>query len=244
MDTLEEPIEPAGSDDVTSSPDTSMAETQSFESPESFDGGDGAEKGSQEVLLAGKYKSPEELEKGYKELEGKLGTFGQKAAIADMIQEQYGLTPEQFKAAIAEEKRQKEEALYQENPGAYAVQKVQALEQQLAYREEEAKLNDFIRENPDAAPFKDKIFDLGLNLYNGETREEKSFEEIYQDYFAQARANGQTDAYKKIDAKQRTQTTGTQSAPAKKFTEADLENMSSKEMEALLPFADVSHRPY
>ena len=98
MDTIEEPVEPAGSDDVTSSPDTSVADTQPSETSENVDGATDVDGGTPEVLLAGKYKSPEDLEKAYKELEGKLGTLGQKASVADLIQEKYGMTPDQFQA--------------------------------------------------------------------------------------------------------------------------------------------------
>lgn len=239
MDTIEEPMEPAGSDDVTSSPDTSLADTQPLEATENVDGGTGAEEGASETLLAGKYKSPEDLEKAYKELEGKLGTLGQKASVADLIQEKYGMTPDQLRQTIEQQEQAQMEQQYRDNPGAFAVQKVQELEARLALRDEERELDSFLQKNPEYAPQRDKILKLGLNL-----EKDKPYEDIAREYFGETRAQGQQDAYKKIDAKVRTQATGTQSAPAKKFTEADYENMSAAEMEAILPHADTSYRHY
>ena len=239
MDTLEEPIEPAGSDDVTSSPDTSVAETQPSEPSENVDGGTEANEGAPESLLAGKYKSPEDLEKAYKDLESKLGTLGQRAKVADMIQEKYGKTPEQFLETIAAEEQALLEQEYATNPGGAALREVQNLKQQLALRDEEKELDSFLSKNPEYAPQRDKILKLGLNL-----EKDKTYEEIASEYFGSTRAQGQQDAYKKIDAKKKTQTTGTQSAPSKRFSEADLQGMTSAEMEALLPHADTSHRPY
>ena len=239
MDTLEEPIEPAGSDDVTSSPDTSVAETQPSEPSENVDGGTEANEGAPESLLAGKYKSPEELEKAYKDLESKLGTLGQRAKVADLIQEKYGMTPDQFQATLDAEEQAHLEQEYATNPGGAALREVQNLKQQLALRDEEKELDSFLSKNPEYAPQRDKILKLGLNL-----EKDKTYEEIASEYFGSTRAQGQQDAYKKIDAKKKTQTTGTQSAPSKRFSEADLQGMTAAEMEALLPHADTSHRPY
>jgi hypothetical protein len=244
MDTLEQELEPAGSDDVTSSPDTSVTETQTVDPSVTTDDGTPGNTEAPEVKYAGKYTSPEELEKGYKELESKLGTVGPKAAIADLIQEQYGMTPEQFRAVLAQEKQQKDQALYQANPGAFAVQKVQDLENRLAYTEEKGKLDAFVTANPEYAPFKDQIFDLGLHLYNGEVREDKSYEQIAKEMFGEAMAKGQQGAYKKIETKKMTQPTSTQSQPAKRLSEQDFDNMSAAEMEKVLPWADTSYRPY
>lgn len=238
MDTIEEQ-EPAGSDDVTSSPDTSLNDTQPSEAPESVDGGTGVEEGAPKAKFAGKYDSPEELEKAYLEAQRKISETGQKARVADLIQEKYGMTPEEFQATIEAEEQARLEQEYRTNPAGAALREAQAVKQELALMKEERELDSFIQANPEYAAQRDKILKLGLNLERG-----KSYEEIAKEYFGEVRAQGQQDAYKKIDAKVRTQTTGTQSAPQKKFTEADLENMSSKELEAILPHADVSHRPY
>ncbi len=70
----------------------------------------------------------------------------------------------------------------------------------------------------------------------------KSYADIAKEYFGETRAQGQQDAYKKIDQKQKTQATGVLSTPAKKFTEDDMANMTAAEMEAILPKADISNR--
>ena len=239
MDTLET-TEPAGSDDVTSSPDTSFSgETQTVEPEMTVDGGNEGEAGATETLLAGKYKSPEELEKAYKELEGKLGTLGQKASVADIIQERYGVTPDELREAIESQERARMEQQYRENPGAFAVQKVQELEQKLALQEEEKRLDSFLAQNQEYAPFRDLILKLALNLERN-----KGYEEIAKEYFGQARAQGQTDAYKKIEVKKNTQATGVSSVPKKALSQEDLKNLSVAELEAILPHADISHRLY
>lgn len=239
MDTIEEPMEPAGSDDVTSSPDTSVADTQPSEVSENVDGGTEADGGTPETLLAGKYKSPEDLEKAYKDLESKLGTLGQRAKVADLIQEKYGMTPDQFQATLDAEEQARLEQEYATNPGGAALREVQNLKQELALRDEEKELDSFLSKNPEYAPQRDKILKLGLNL-----EKDKTYEEIAREYFGTTRAQGQQDAYKKIDAKKMTQMTGTVSAPTKRLSDSDLAEMSSSEMEKFLPHADTSHRPY
>jgi len=82
-------------------------------------------------------------------------------------------------------------------------------------------------------------------LYNGNVKPEKSYADIANEYFGSARAQGQQDAYKKIDTKIMTQATGASQAPPKgKFTEEDMERMSVAELEAILPHADTSNRLY
>ena len=72
MDTIET-TEPVGSDGATSSPDTSATDTQPSESTDSVSDGEVVDEGTPEVKYAGKYKSPEELEKAYLEAQSKLG---------------------------------------------------------------------------------------------------------------------------------------------------------------------------
>ncbi len=238
MDTIEE-TEPAGGEGATSSQDTSAYDTQSVESPDAVSAPEGAEAEQPEVLLAGKYKSPEELEKAYIESQKLHGTLGQKAKVADLILEKYNMTPDQFQAALEAEEQARMQQQYQENPGAFAVQKVQELEAKLALRDEEKELDSFLQKNPEYSSQRDKILKLGLNL-----EKDKSYEDIAREYFGEARANGQQDAYKKIEVKKMTQVTGTQSTPSKRLTEADFENMTAAEMEAVLPHADTSYRHY
>lgn len=236
MDTIESTAEPVGSDGATSSPDTSApVDAQTAEPSEVVSANEGGETGTPEKLFAGKYTSPEELEKAYANLEGKLGELGQKAAVADLIQEKYGMTPEQLRDTIEAEEEARMAAAIQQNPGLAAFQEVQKLQNQLALKEEEGKLDAFLRENPEYAPQRDKILKLGLNL-----ERDKDYAEIAREYFGEVRAQGQRDAYSKIETKRNTQATGTTSMPARK---PDLSQLSVAELEALLPHADVSDRP-
>lgn len=237
MDTVET-TEPAGSDGATSSPDTSQVDTQAAE-PTEPSAGEVGEAEQSEALLAGKYKNVEELEKAHKELESKLGQLGQKAKVADLIQEKYGMTPEQLQQTIENEEQARQAQQYQANPGAYAVAKVQELESKLALQAEEKELDSFIQKNPEYEANRDKIFKLGLYL-----EKDKPYEEIAREYFGETRAQGQRDAYKKIEDKTKTQATGTKSTPNRGFTEAELDNMSSDELAKILPHADTSQRYY
>lgn len=235
MDTVET-TEPAGSDGATSSPDTSQVDTQTAE-PTEPSAGEVGEAEQTETLLAGKYKNVEELEKAHKELEGKLGSLGQKAKVADLIQEKYGMTPDQLQQTIEAEEQARMAQQYQANPGAFAVQKVQELEAKLALQAEEKELDSFLSKNPEYEANREQIFKLGLHL-----EKDKTYEEIAREYFGETRAQGQQDAYKKIEMKTKTQATGTKSTPSRGFTEAEKDAMSSEELAKILPHADTSQR--
>jgi len=239
MDTIETTAEPVGSDGATSSPDTStQVDTLPVESPEVVSANESGETEAPEVLLAGKYKSQEELERGYKELEGKLGDLGQKASVADLLQEKYGITPEQLRQTIDAEEQARLDQAIQENPGLAAYKEVQKLQQELALRDEERELDSFLQKNPEYTPQRDKILKLGLS-----SEQDKTYEEIAREWFGESRAQGQKDAYKKIEVKQNTQATGVSSVPKRQISVEDLKNMSSAEIEAIMPHADISDRP-
>jgi len=235
-DTIEDK-EPVGAEDVTPSEDTSQEnDTQPVETTPSADN-DSQEQETEKVMLAGKYKSPEELEKAYKELESKLGEVGQKSELVNKLERQTGMTSEQISDFIERQEQEQLRRNIQENPGMAAFQEVQTLKQKLALQNEEKELDSFLKENPEYAPQRDKILKLGLNL-----ERDKSYADIAKEYFGETRAQGQQDAYKKIDQKQKTQATGVLSTPAKKFTQEDMENMTAAELEAILPKADISQR--
>lgn len=233
MDTIET-MEPAGSGGATSSPDTSTNDTQPTESTDSVSDGEVVDEGEASQLLAGKYKSPQELEKAYKELESKLGEVGQKAELANLLEKNTGMSHQQIRDYLARQEQQQMEAQFQANPGAYAFQEVQALKGQLALQTEEKELDKFLssEEGKAYAPFRDKIFQLGLNL-----AKDKSYGDIAKEWFGEVRAQGQKDAYKKIEVKKQTQTTGSVSTPQKKFSAEDLNGMTAAEMRAILPHA-------
>ena len=244
MDTIET-NEPVGAEGATSSQDTSINDTQPTESTESVSDSNVEEVGEAPELLAGKYKTQEDLIKAHHELEQKLGEQGQKAELANLLERQTGMTHQQIKDYLANQQQQQLLQQQQENQVGYLMQKQQQLESQLALQSEEKALDKFLQENPAYTPFKDKILDLGLNLYNGNVKPEKSYADIANEYFGSARAQGQQDAYKKIDTKIMTQATGASQAPPKgKFTEEDMERMSVAELEAILPHADTSNRLY
>jgi len=194
--------------------------------------------GSQEApLFAGKYKSQEDLEKGYKELESKLGELGQKASITDLLQEKFNVSPEQLRARIAQVEQEKKQQYYDENPLAPVFDELDSLKQKIEQQEtekflaqEEKKLDSFIKENPEYEPFRDKILRLGLS-------EEQPYEEIAVEWFGKARAQGQQDAYNKIEIKQQPTSSGGQSGGQRRFSIEDLRTMSSKELEQILPHA-------
>lgn len=238
MDTNEN-IEPVGGEDVTSPQDTSTDIAQPEETEVAQDESESVETGEASELLAGKYKSPQELEKAYKELESKLGESGQKASLVNKLEEQTGMSAQQIANYLAQQEQQRMDQAIQENPGLAAFQEVQTLKNQLALQAEEKELDKFLgsEEGKPYQAFKDKIFKLGLHL-----EKDKTYNDIAKEYFGEARATGQQDAYKKIETKKQTQATGAMSQPQKKFTEEDLRNMSAAEMEAILPHADTSYR--
>ena len=238
MDTIENIESPVGSDGATSSPDTdSQVDTQPSEVEEPVSDGESAE---EVALLAGKYKSPEELEKGYKELESKLGERSEHSELTKMLEEQTGMSASQIRNYIAQQKEQQLMQQYKDNPTSYLANEIQQLKGQIALQAEEKELDKFLETNPEYAPHKDKILKLGLNL-----EKDKTYGEIAQEYFGSARAQGQQDAYKKIETKKMTQATGVSQAPPKgKLTPEDMDKMSVAELEAILPHADISQRLY
>lgn len=240
MDTIETNESPVGEAGATASPDTdSQVDTQTAEVTEETVSDGETETKAEEALLAGKYKSPQELEKAYKELESKLGETGQKAELANLLEKHTGMNSQQIKDFIANQERQKLNQEYQANPQAYTLQKVQELESRLALQAEEKELDKFLSTEEGRAyePFRDKILNLGLKLETG-----KTYDEIAKEYFGNARAQGQQDAYKKIENKKNMQATGSISTMKRKLSEEDMANMSASELEQILPWADTSHR--
>jgi len=238
MDTITN--EPTDVADITTPEDTSVSDTQPVETTEERTA-EVEEAGEAEApLLAGKYKSPEELEKAYTELQSKFGEVGQKAELANILEQQTGMNAQQIRDYLAQQEQAQLEQQIANNPAGYALQEVQSLKSQLALKEEQAELDSFIKQNPEYEPFKEDILDMGLNY-----KREMSYGDIANKFFGRARAQGQTDAYKKIEVKTQTQATGaSQSAPKSKLTPEDMDKMSVAELEAILPHADTSNRPY
>jgi len=240
MDTNEQI--PEGGQDVSSSQDTIQDIAQPTQSEEVVDGNQSEEVGeASENLLAGKYKSPQELEKAYQELQGKLGESSQKAEIANLLEKSTGMNAQQIKDYLAQQQYAQQVAQYQDNPVPYLAGEVQQLKNQIALQKEEVQLDKFLssEEGKPYQDFKDKIF-KAKQIEPG-----KDYGDIAREWFGTARAQGQQDAYKKIDTKQMTQTTSvSQSAPKGRLTEEDMEKMTASELEAILPHANISERLY
>lgn len=251
MDTIEQQA-PVGSDGATSSPDTAQeVDTQTF-APDTTvsDGATGpAEENASEPLLAGKYKTQEDLVEAYKNLEGKLGDLGQKAAVADLIQETYNISPEQLRRQVEQLESQKRQERYANDPLAPLVDEVASLRAKVEAQEAEKAnallerdLDSFVRENPAYASSREKILKLARTPgigFDPKTGEDLAgVADIAREWIGTTIAQGQQDAYKKIDTKEKTQATGaSQSAPKGKLTLDDLSQMSTKELEAALPWA-------
>jgi hypothetical protein len=243
--------EPAVIGDATLSQDNSDINTQPEGTGDSISGGQSGNEGQASKPWDNdpkfKGKSDADIYNAYQEIEKSNGHLSQKAQFANMIEEKYGLTPEQFKAQLDETERLHQEKRYAENPLAPIYDEVQSLRQTVerqeaekAYATEEKQLDEFLSANPEYAPFKDKIFKLGLT-----TEQDKDYADIATEWFGQSRAQGQQDAYKKIDTKIMTQATGaSMNAPRGKPTPEEMDKMSAAELEAILPHADTSNRPY
>jgi hypothetical protein len=236
MDTNEQL--PVGGEDVTSPQDTNQDIAQPTESEEVVDGNQ-SEEVVEAPLLAGKYKTQEELIKAHQELEHKLGEQGQKAELANLLEKKLGMTPQQIKDALIQRDYQEQQQRYADNPLAPVLDKVSALEQKLQAKEQQealngvkTELNDYLKNNPVYEAHKEQILKLALTPgigFNSETGEEVSIDELATEYFGKAIANGQQSAYKKIDTKQMTQSSGTKTAPQKSMSIDDLRAMSPSE---------------
>jgi hypothetical protein len=236
MDTNDET--PAGVDDITPSEDTVADITQPEETGEVS--ATEPEESGEASLLAGKYKSPQELEKAYLEVQKTVGQVSQKAELANRLEKATGMSTQQIEDYLANQEYTQYQQQVQGNPGLAAYQEVQQLKSQIALQKEERDLDKFLS-SEEGKPYtaqRDKILKLGLNL-----ERDKDYGDIAREYFGESRAQGQQDAYRKIDTKRNSQATGvSQSPPKGRVTLEDLDNMSVKEMEAVLPHADLSNR--
>lgn len=232
MDTIETTESPVGVEGATSSQDTdSQVDTQPSETTQDVSDEQAVEE--EKALLAGKYKTPEELEKGYKELESKLGQRDEHSELTKMLEEQTGMSASQIRDYIAQQNEQKLMQQYQNNPTPYLAREIEQLKSQLALQAEEKELDSFLEKNPEYAPQRDKILKLGLT-----SEKDKSYDDIAREWFGEVRAQGQKDAYQKIETKKNTQATGSVSTPQKKITLEDMQNMSASELRQILPHAE------
>ena len=137
--------EPVGVEDITPSPDTSTDIAQPEETGEAS--AVEPEESGEASLLAGKYKTPQELEKAYTELQSKLGEQGQKAELVNQLEKTTGMSHQQIKDYLANQEYAQYQQQVQGNPGLAAYQEVQQLKGQIALQKEEQELNKLDRKS-------------------------------------------------------------------------------------------------
>lgn len=228
--------DPQGDEDVTSSEGQSQeVETQPESQEESAPAEESKEQESTPWESDPKFKgkTAEDIYKSYRELEKKTGELGQKAKLADLIQEKYGLTPEQFQERVEAQAQEEQEQIQQENPEAYIQEKLKRQEEELALLKEERELDNFLQENPDFKEHREQLLKIALNL-----EPNKPYSDIAQEYLGKAIEQGKKSAYEKIETKKVTQATDvSQSEQKVKPSLEDLQNMSVDELEKMLPHA-------
>jgi hypothetical protein len=255
MDNIEN-TSPSGEADVTASQgQLDATDTQPVEDSSSVDGGTEKEAGQASNPWDNdpkfKGKAPEDIYKAYREIEKSNGQLSQKAQIANLIEEKYGVTPEQLKAQIEQQEYQRKQALYANNPLAPVLDKVQFLEQKVQQQERDkalievkGELDGFLKDNPAYEAHKDKLLKLVLTPgigFDPETEEETPVADLAREYFGEARAQGQQDAYKKIETKQMTQATSvSRGATKSKLTLDEMRGMSASELASILPHSPVN----
>jgi hypothetical protein len=181
-----------------------------------------------------KGKTPDEMFKIVQEADKYKGQLSQKAKVADLLSQQFGLTPERM-AQIAQERAEAQQAAHiQANPIAYVQNELQQVKQQLVIKDEEVKLDKFLAEKPQFADFRNEIKSLGFSVDR-----DKTWDQIAEKYFGRAIAKGQEAAYNQIDIKQKTQATGVSRGEVRtSLTTEDMSKMSVSELEAILPKAN------
>lgn len=254
MDNIENNSNPLGEAGATASQGQLDAnDTQPVEDTQPISDGEVAETGQASNPWDNdpkfKGKAPDEIYKAYKEVEKLSGQLSRKAEIANLIEEKFGVSPDQLKAQIEHQEAERKRQLYASNPLAPLADKVaeqekfiQQMQQEKALQEQEKELDNFIKNNPEMSQHRDKLLRLALTDgigFDSDTGEEKSYEDLAREWIGEVRAQGQQDAYKKIETKKETQATGSVSTPKKSITLDDMKNMSAAELRQILPHAPV-----
>jgi len=228
MDNLQPTADSAGAEGATSSQEQSTVETQPVEAETAVSAPESTQAGSTQPWESDprfKGKTAEDVWKSYQEAQSLIGKTSQKAKVAELIEQKYGVTAERFAEIVERNSQAERQQYYAENPLAPLQEQVQTLQQQIALQEEQKALDGFIGQNPEYAPFKDKLLHIGMNL---ET--DKPYEQIADEYFGQAIKHGQQSAYKKIEQKTNTQASVASAAPSKgKLTPQEIEALPIKE---------------
>lgn len=239
MDNLENggALDPQEAADVTAASGQSDAqiETQQTDAPEVVDGDTETQESVQATYAWDeddrfKGKTPEEMLEIVREADRYKGELGRKAKVADMLSQQYGLTPERMEEIMQQREIKAKQAEFQKNPTAALMGEVENLKSQIQIKEEEGKLNQFMAENPQYSEFAEEIKRLGFTVDR-----DKSWNQIAEKYFGRAIVKGQEAAYRQMDTKQRTQATSvSQSAPKHALSPEDMKGMSASDLEAYL----------
>ena len=240
MDNLEN-NDPQGADDVTASGGQSEVETQPAENATEENSASTEAETASEATEAGestypwesddrfKGKSPEEMYNLVREADKYKGELGKKAKVADIIQEKYGIDPESLEQILTQQEQEKQQELLEEDPAAYLQNEVARTQQELALLKEEKALDNFLKEKPEYAPFRDKLMKVAFTA-----EPNKPYSEIAEEYFGDAIKAGQQSAYEKIEEKTNTQATSSSQAEAQK---PNLDELSVEELEKVLPHA-------
>lgn len=249
MDNTEN-VTPVGGEGATSSQDNATVSTQPVETATPVSDGQPAEAGQASTPWDNdprfKGKSPEDIYKAYTESEKVIGQLSQKAQLANKLSEKYGVSPEQVLSQIEQQELQEKQAYYANNPLAPVLDEVNQLkaiiqqnEQEKAQNAVKADLDKFLKASPGFEAHKDKLLKLATTPgigFDPKTGDEVPFEDLANEYFGAARAQGQQDAYRKIETKQMTQATSVSQAPSKgKPTLEELRSMTYAERIAVLP---------
>lgn len=212
MDNIET-TEPTGVEDVTPSLDNSATDTQPTNTEtvatESAEEGIASNPWDNDPRFKG--KTSEDIFKAYREIEKSNGQLSQKAQIANLLEEKYGVTPDQLKAQIEQQELQQKQELYANNPLAPLMDEVselkaykQAQEAEKALAGVNKELDSFIKENPGYEAHRDKILKLALTPgigYDPQLGSETAISDIANEWIGSIRAQGQQDAATKIEAK-------------------------------------------
>jgi len=185
-----------------------------------------------------KGKSPDDMFKIVSEADKYKGQLSQKAKLVDQLSEKFGLTPERMEQIAQREEEKRKQAYYQENPMAPFQEELMTLKEKIAMQEQQAfiqqedsKLDGFLKEKPQFADFREDIRRIGYTIDR-----DSNWNDIAEKYFGRAIVKGQEAAYQKMGVKQLTQSAGvSKDMPKGKPSLSDLESLSSKEIEALIP---------
>ena len=120
------------------------------------------DKDTAETLLAGKYKSPEELERAYKEAERKISELGEKAKKAELVDrvvekyKEFGYSEDEALAEFDKIAEAQPDTGFDTDEDA----KLKKLEREILLTKREIEISKFISEKPEAKHFENELKEL------------------------------------------------------------------------------------